>query len=197
MTNKQIIGGRGSAKPYTTLNTVEVLLELEHVKAENILLREENAIHIRDWEDKKNENYELASKNEILKNENDRLKEARKNSRCAWKSLEGTLCPEAQEQLDQLKAENDNLKSLIWWIHVGAEGADKATTEYYENRNTPYEENYWKRIRALQPPTYESKYKLALAEIKEIAEDKGYIGFWDEQISQILQKISEVEDEQE
>jgi hypothetical protein len=73
-------------------------------------------------------------------------------------------------ELDQLKAENDNLKSLIWWIHVGAEGADKATTEYYENRNTPYEENYWKRIRALQPPTYESKYKLALTEIKEIAE---------------------------
>ena len=113
MTNKQIIGGRGSAKPYTTLNTVEVLLELEHVKAENILLREENAIHIRDWEDKKNENYELASKNEILKNENDRLKEARKNSRCAWKSLEGTLCPEAQEQLDKLKAENEELKKLL------------------------------------------------------------------------------------
>lgn len=75
------------------------------------------------------------------------------------------------KQLDQLKAENDNLKSLIWWIHIGAEGADKATTEYYENRNTPYEENYWKRIRALQPPTYESKYKLALTEIKEIAEN--------------------------
>lgn len=113
MTDKQIIGGRGSAKPYTTLNTVEVLLELEHVKAENILLREENAIHIRDWEDKKNENYELACKNEILKNENDRLKEARKNSRCAWKSLEGTLCPEAQEQLDKLKAENEELKKLL------------------------------------------------------------------------------------
>ena len=40
----------------------------------------------------------------------ERLKEAQKNSRCAWKSFEGTFCPEAQEQLDQLKAENDELK---------------------------------------------------------------------------------------
>lgn len=84
---------------------------------------------------------------------------------CSGKYCNAEKC----QQLNQLKAENDNLKSLIWWIHVGAEGADKATTEYYENRNTPYEENYWKRIRALQPPTYESKYKLALTEIKEIA----------------------------
>ena len=98
------------------------------------------------------------------------------------------------EQLDQLKAENDNLKSLIWWIHIGAEGADKATTEYYENRNTPYEENYWKRIRALQPLTYESKYKLALIEIKEIIEQG--VKIHDDIIvsKQILQKISEVED---
>lgn len=39
-----------------------------------------------------------------------------------------------------------------------------------------------------------SKLKGCLSEIKEIAEDESYIGFWDEQISQILQKISEVEE---
>ena len=41
------------------------------------------------------------------------LKEAQKNSRCAWKSLEGTFCPEAQEQLDQLKSENKHLNDLL------------------------------------------------------------------------------------
>ena len=116
---------------------------------------------------------------------------------------------EGKEINAELKAENDNLKSLIWWIHVGAEGADKATTEYYENRNTPYEENYWKRIRALQPPTYESKYKLALTEIKEIVTNFYETGFLRtdddcilinnhlcvETLDKILQKISEVEND--
>ena len=32
MTDKQIIGGRGSAKPYTALNTIEVMLENEKLK---------------------------------------------------------------------------------------------------------------------------------------------------------------------
>jgi flagellar motility protein MotE (MotC chaperone) len=41
------------------------------------------------------------------------LKETQKNSRCAWKSFEGTFCPEAQEQLDQLKAENKHLNDLL------------------------------------------------------------------------------------
>ena len=41
------------------------------------------------------------------------LKEARKNSRCAWKSLEGTLCPEAQQQLDQLKAEKEKIEQCL------------------------------------------------------------------------------------
>ena len=36
--------------------------------------------------------------------------------------------------------------------------------------------------------------KVILTEIKEIAEDESYIGFWNEQISEILQKISEVEE---
>jgi hypothetical protein len=38
------------------------------------------------------------------------------------------------------------------------------------------------------------KLKQTLTEIKKIAEDESYIGFWDEQISEILQKISEVEE---
>lgn len=33
-------------------------------------------------------------------------------TRCAWKSLEGTLCPEAQLQLEQLKAELEQEKAL-------------------------------------------------------------------------------------
>ena len=49
-------------------------------------------------------------KKECLEQECEELKEAQKNSRCAWKSLEGTFCPEAQQQLDQLKAENEILK---------------------------------------------------------------------------------------
>ena len=42
-----------------------------------------------------------------------------------------------------------------------------------------------------------TKYEQTLTEIKEIAEDKIYIGFWDEQISGILQKIRECEAENE
>ena len=39
------------------------------------------------------------------------------------------------------------------------------------------------------------KLKKCLQEIKEIAKDESYIGFWDEQISLIINKISEVENE--
>lgn len=180
MTDKQIIGGRGSAKPYTTLNTVEVLLELEHVKAENILLREENAIHIRDWEDKKNENYELACKNEILKNENDRLKEARKNSRCAWKSLEGTLCPEAQEQLDKLKAENEGLKEFYneWNPQI------PTIVNTIGNANLT--------IKAWVEES--NRLKQTITEIKEIAETflTHCMGSRCDAMDDILQKINEV-----
>ena len=149
---------------------------------------------------------ELKSSKELRKYTYDCCKRAgeelAKNS-FDWDGKEKNLVVQAielNERFNQLKAENDNLKSLIWWIHVGAEGADKATTEYYENRNTPYEENYWKRIRALQPPTYESKYKLALTEIKEIAEKAREdlytcesIIYADDDLREILQKISDLE----
>ena len=40
---------------------------------------------------------------------------------------------------------------------------------------------------------YIYKLEKTLTEIKEIAKDESYIGFWDEQITEILQKISECE----
>ena len=54
------------------------------------------------------------------------LKEARKNSRCAWKSIEGTFCSEAQEQLDQLKEQLEAEKN---W-HKTADEISKANSEY-------------------------------------------------------------------
>ena len=68
----------------------------------------------------------------------------------------------ANEQLDQLKAENEELRK------ISCKFKDYCTCDT-------------------------EKLKQTLTEIKEIAEDKGYIGFWDEQISLILDKISEVE----
>lgn len=56
---------------------------------------------------------ELQAELKAKEQECEELKEAQKNSRCAWKSLEGTFCPEAQEQLDQLNAKLSKLKSRI------------------------------------------------------------------------------------
>ena len=78
-----------------------------------------------------------------------------------------------QQQLDQLKAENEELKSLLkvriedLCDSCGASSMKLMPCKVYEK---------------------------TLTEIKEITEDKSYIGFWDEQISEILQKISEVLD---
>ena len=93
----------------------------------------------------------------------------RNNQRCAWKSLEGTLCPEAQEQLDQLKAENDELKEYIKHLHnlCGNE-----TDKQYQ-------------------------YKQTLTEIKEIGETCSFTDDSElllSRIEHILEKISEVED---
>ena len=71
-----------------------------------------------------------------------------------------------ENKLDQLKAENERLE------------AHSATLDaVIETGRVQY--------KAL---------KQTLTEIKEIAEDESYIGFWDEQISKIRQKISEVEE---
>ena len=56
---------------------------------------------------------ELEDKLSAKEQECKELKEAQKNSRCAWKSFEGTFCPEAQQQLDQLKSENKHLNDLL------------------------------------------------------------------------------------
>lgn len=57
------------------------------------------------------ENLEKAYK--AKEQECEELKEARRNSRCAWKSLEGIFCPEVQTQLDQLKVDNKHLNDLL------------------------------------------------------------------------------------
>jgi len=44
-----------------------------------------------------------------LVKENEELK----SRRCAWKSLEGTLCPEAQEQLSKLKKNLAEIKEIV------------------------------------------------------------------------------------
>jgi hypothetical protein len=41
MTDKQILGGRGSAKPFTTLNSIKLMYEIDQLKAENKRLEEE------------------------------------------------------------------------------------------------------------------------------------------------------------
>lgn len=56
-------------------------------------------------------------------------------------------------------------------------------------------ENERFRVDAARAKMKAKKYLSALQEIKKIAKDESYIGFWDEQISKILQKISEVIDE--
>ena len=70
------------------------------------------------------ENIRYAQNLELTIIERENLKEARKNSRCAWKSLEGTFCPEVQAQLDQLKSDNKHLNDLL----------DQALKELEEHR---------------------------------------------------------------
>ena len=91
-----------------------------------------------------------------------------KKDRERWKSnFNGKVSAieELLQQLDQLKAELEQEKD---W-HKTSDEISKANSEYT------------------------AKLKQTLTEIKEIAEDESYIGFWDEQITKILQKISEVE----
>ena len=125
------------------------------------------------------------------------LKKARENRRCAWKSLEGSFCPEAQQQLDQLKAENEELKNTVYYLRrefKNIKWTNKAISKQCENLN----------CKDLQ------KLKQALKGIKEIAETQQSWNELNRQFSeteseddifaynwsalkQILQKISEVE----
>ena len=90
MTDKQIIGGRGSAKSYTTLNTIEVMLENEKLK-------------------------EALKRKEKECEELQKIIDEAKNSKLDLKSfLVGEAVQnEYEQQLDQLKAENKRLK---WYM---------------------------------------------------------------------------------
>ena len=60
MTDKQIIGGRGSAKSFTTLNTVEVLLENKKLK-EALKAKEQECEELKDKLNKIEEHLETIS----------------------------------------------------------------------------------------------------------------------------------------
>lgn len=159
MTDKQIIGGRGSAKSYTTLNTIEVMLENEKL---------EEALKVKEQECE-----ELKTK---LLN---------------WLGKEGLRQSDKEfyeEQLDQLKAENEVLK------------------QYKASKQASYESMQRQWNEAINK---NRKLKQILTEIKEFAEnfcsescpykDDEYDicvedCFLDEIVNPILQKISEVED---
>ena len=115
------------------------------------------------------------------------LKEARKNSRCAWKSLEGTFCPEAQEQLEAYKMEADEGKEINAELKAENEEWKKANDCILTTLNVIAEGN--------------KKLRQTLTEIKEIAEELK--NFYEElgkcedltvvRLKQILQKINECE----
>ena len=104
-----------------------------------------------------------------LKRKEQECERLKNNRRCAWKSLEGTLCPEAQEQLDQLKKENEELKGI-------------------RDRNF---------LHALEEQKKADKLKQTLTEIKEIAQYNVYTSRTDLciKLNWVKKKISEVLDE--
>lgn len=119
------------------------------------------------------------------------LKETLKNSRCAWKSLEGTFCPEAQEQLDQLKFDYAELEkrhndSFEQFKQLKAE--NDGLKSAYARLNSLYNDNC----------NFTCKLGQTLTEIKEIVtcpkkiETTFNINNWIEVRNNILQKISEV-----
>ena len=117
------------------------------------------------------------------------LKEAQKNSRCAWKSLEGTFCPQAQEQLEAYKMEADEGKEIN--AELKAENDElKVQNIKYMNGNIGYQ-------------LKNSLYKQTLTEIKELIQSDycteiGSCEFCAEigdcLNRKILQKISECEE---
>lgn len=82
----------------------------------------------------------------------------------------------AKFELGQLKAENETYKKML-----EDEDVQLALTEIRSG-----ERHLWFNKA--------DKYKQALTEIKKIAEDESYVGFWDEQISQILKKCEVIDE---
>ena len=90
---------------------------------------------------------------------------------CNWTSY--------KEMEEQLKRAEQHIVELNKTIKVKEQECEELKNEYWkleQGNDFLAEKN--------------SKLKGCLTEIKEIAEDESYIGFWDEQISEILQKIS-------
>jgi phage pi2 protein 07 len=87
---------------------------------------------------------------------------------------------EMQKEINLLKIENEDLKEKL-------EAENEGLKKY---GNHCFEPNSFKCKNAF---FIDEKLKQALQEIKEIAESKKYIGFC--KVDDILQKISEVEDE--
>ena len=100
------------------------------------------------------ENIRYAQNLELTIIERENLKEARKNSRCAWKSLEGTFCPEVQAQLDPLKSDNKHLNGLL----------DQALKELEEMRELKDEES----LRVTQLATKCCQLEKAIEKVREI-----------------------------
>ena len=129
------------------------------------------------------------------------LKEARKNSRCAWKSLEGTFCPQAQEQLEAYKMEADEGKEIN--AELKAENKElKKTVDDLLHKSEIQDKILWKiDNEALMGSKDAWIYKLekTLAEIKEIANriySEVITENWQSLLAkQILQKISECEEQ--
>lgn len=116
MTDKQIIGGRGSAKPYTTLNTIEVMLENEKLKSE-LKRKEQECEH---W--KHQAELGVDTTNRLIKElketeeECERLKLDLIEAKAHGDYLNNLALSETlnlvSEQLDQLKADLEQMTAL-------------------------------------------------------------------------------------
>ena len=149
---------------------VELNKKVEAKEQECEELKESNIGLIKDWEEKKNQAYEIACKNNKLK-----------------------------EQLDQLKAENDELKVMFkdlsyenqkfsYQIEEQTKQLEPFKVEYFKGLETIVIAELAKK--SIRITAENRKLEQTLTEIKEIAEGvKGY----DPLAKQILQKISECE----
>ena len=138
------------------------------------------------------ENLEKAYK--AKEQECEELKEARKNSRCAWKSLEGTFCPQAQEQLNAYKMEADEGKE----INAELKAENETYKKILEDEDVQLalieirsgERHLWHNKA--------DKLSKTLTEIKEIVFPKNQLIITDSPIIlKIQQKISEVSNDME
>lgn len=203
MIDKQIIGGRGSAKSYTTLNTIEVMLENEKLKSE-LQAKEQECEELRNIiNEAQNSKLDLKSflVGEAIQNEYEQQLDQLKKTNDEKNELLAKLgCPTIatarmkaftlQQQLDQLKAENEELKKYKDVVDKLAGMQVILTNE----NGVPQLYDNAKDLKLKQ-------LSKTLTEIKKIAEDtidmfyEGLeTGSTYDRVETILQKISEVED---